>query len=77
MGPIDSSVANVAMPTLSRVFHVDLNTVGWVSMSYLLVLGSLILTYGRLGDMFCSSESSCSGWSSSRSPRASWRKEAC
>lgn len=52
MGPIDSSVVNVAMPTLSRVFHVGLSTVGWVSMSYLLVLGSLILTYGRLGDMF-------------------------
>lgn len=52
MGPIDGSVVNIAMPTFSQVFHVDLNTVGWVSMSYLLVLGSLILTYGRLGDMF-------------------------
>jgi EmrB/QacA subfamily drug resistance transporter len=52
MGPIDGSVISVALPTFSRVFHVGLNTVGWVSMAYLLVLGSLILTYGRLGDMF-------------------------
>ncbi|HEY3315028.1 MAG TPA: MFS transporter [Bacillota bacterium] len=42
MGPIDMSVINVAMPVLSDVF----------SMAYLLVIGSLILTYGRLGDMF-------------------------
>ncbi|WP_081361118.1 MFS transporter [Neomoorella thermoacetica] len=52
MGPIDGSVVNVALPTIGRVFNVDLNTVGWVSMAYLLVLGSLILTYGRLGDMY-------------------------
>ncbi|BCV21286.1 MFS transporter [Moorella sp. Hama-1] len=52
MGPIDGSVVNVALPTISRVFNVDLNTVGWVAMAYLLVLGSLILTYGRLGDMY-------------------------
>lgn len=51
MGPIDGSVLNVALPTLAGVFRVDLNTVGWVTMSYLLVLGSLILTFGRLGDM--------------------------
>jgi EmrB/QacA subfamily drug resistance transporter len=52
MGPIDGSVINVAMPTLASAFRVDLSTVSWVSMAYLLVLGSLILTYGRLGDMY-------------------------
>ncbi len=52
MGPIDGSVINVALPVLRQVFHVSMGTVGWVSMAYMLVLGSLILTYGRLGDMF-------------------------
>lgn len=52
MGPIDGSVVNVALPTIGRVFNADLNTVSWVAMAYLLVLGSLILTYGRLGDMY-------------------------
>lgn len=52
LGPIDGSVVNVALPTLSARFHAGMNTVGWVSMAYLLVLGTLILTYGRLGDMF-------------------------
>ncbi|WP_422444790.1 MFS transporter [Thermoanaerobacterium sp. DL9XJH110] len=51
MGPLDGSVVNVAMPTLSKVFNVGMSTVSWVSMSYLLVLSSLLLTYGRLGDM--------------------------
>ncbi|MDK2821361.1 MAG: hypothetical protein PWP31_1326 [Clostridia bacterium] len=52
MGPIDGSVVNVALPTMADYFNVRLNEVGWVSMAYLLVLGSLILTYGRLGDMY-------------------------
>jgi len=51
MGPLDSSVVNVAMPTLSEVFKAGMTTVSWVSMSYLLILSSLLLTYGRLGDM--------------------------
>ncbi|WP_073344076.1 MFS transporter [Caldanaerobius fijiensis] len=51
MGPLDGSVVNIAMPTLQRYFNVDVGTVSWVSMSYLLVLSSMLLTFGRLGDM--------------------------
>lgn len=52
MGPIDASVVYVAFPSLSEVFKVSADTVGWVSMSYLLVLSSFMLSFGRLGDMF-------------------------
>lgn len=52
MGPIDGSVVNIALPTISSVFNANVSVVGWVPMAYMLVLGSLILTYGRLGDMF-------------------------
>lgn len=52
MGPIDASVVYVAFPTMSAVFNVSNETVGWVSMSYLLVLSSFLLSFGRLGDMF-------------------------
>jgi EmrB/QacA subfamily drug resistance transporter len=52
MGPIDSSVVYVAFPSLSEVFNVSPDTVGWVSISYLLVLASFQLSFGRLGDMF-------------------------
>ena len=52
MGPIDASVVNIAFPTIASAFHVQPSTVGWVSMAYLLALSSLLLSFGRLGDMF-------------------------
>lgn len=51
MGPIDGSVTNIAMPDLARIFHTNITTVSWVAMTYLLVLSSLMMTFGRLGDM--------------------------
>ena len=52
MGPIDASAVNVAFPSMSEYFKVSVDMVGWVSMSYLLVLSSFLLSFGRLGDMF-------------------------
>ncbi|BCV23753.1 MFS transporter [Gelria sp. Kuro-4] len=52
MGPVDGSVVNIALPTIATIFGADLGLVAWVSMSYLLVASSLLLTYGRLGDMY-------------------------
>ncbi len=52
MGPIDASVVYVAFPHFSEVFNVGADLVGWISISYLLVLSSFLLSFGRLGDMF-------------------------
>ncbi len=52
MAPIDSSVVNVSFPLLAKVFNVGADLIGWVSMSYLLVTSSGLLSFGRLGDMF-------------------------
>lgn len=52
MGPLDASIVYIAMPSIAQYFSVDPQTVGWVSMSYLLVMGSFLLAFGRLGDMF-------------------------
>ena len=52
MAPIDSSVVNMSLPSLARVFGVGTDLVGWVSMSYLLVTSSGLLSFGRLGDIF-------------------------
>ena len=52
MGPIDASAVNVAFPSISEYFKVSVDMVGWVSMSYLLVMSSFLLSFGRLGDMF-------------------------
>ncbi|NPV51930.1 MAG: MFS transporter [Firmicutes bacterium] len=51
LGPIDASVVNIALPTLAATFKADMATIGWVSMAYLLMISSLLLLFGRLGDM--------------------------
>lgn len=51
MGPIDASVVNVVLPTITDFFHTGISTAQWVPMIYLLMISSLLLTYGRLGDI--------------------------
>jgi len=52
MGPLDSSVVNIALPTIREYYGSSIGTAEWVVMSYLLIISSLLLTYGRLGDMY-------------------------
>lgn len=52
MGALDSSVVNIALPQIGAHFNAPMATIEWVVMSYLLVISSLMLTYGRLGDMY-------------------------
>lgn len=52
MGPLDASIVYINLPSIAHAFGVDAASVGWVSMAYLLVMGSLLLSFGRLGDMF-------------------------
>lgn len=51
MGPIDASIVNVTLPTIADHFGVELSVAQWVPMTYLLVTSSLLLFYGRLGDI--------------------------
>ena len=51
LGPIDASIVNVVLPTLARTFSASLAAVQWVPMAYLLATGSLVLAFGRLGDL--------------------------
>jgi EmrB/QacA subfamily drug resistance transporter len=52
LGPIDASVVNVVLPTIARSFSSSLATAQWVPMLYLVTAGSLILFFGRLGDLW-------------------------
>ncbi|BAS28627.1 MFS transporter permease [Limnochorda pilosa] len=52
MAPLDGSVVNIALPTLTHAFGVPLVTSEWVAMIYLLLVSTLLLTYGRLGDLY-------------------------
>ncbi|MFN8026572.1 MAG: MFS transporter [Acidimicrobiia bacterium] len=49
---IDSSVLTVAIPTIMRDFDASLPSVQWVLAGYSLVVASLLIIGGRLGDIF-------------------------
>jgi EmrB/QacA subfamily drug resistance transporter len=48
----DFSAINVALPTMERDFDTNVNTIQWVVNAYALTFGVLIVTGGRLADMF-------------------------
>ena len=52
MAFIDSTVVNVAMPSIQGSFHATVVDVQWVIESYGLLLAALILVGGSLGDIF-------------------------
>ena len=51
MATLDGSIVNIALPAIQKDFRVDLTTVEWVVVAYLLVIGSLLLPFGRLGEV--------------------------
>ena len=51
LGPVDASIVNVVLPTLATSFSTSLAVVQWVPMAYLLASGSLVLLFGRFGDL--------------------------
>lgn len=51
MASLDSSIVNTVLPILSQAFATDVATIEWVVTTYLLVVSSLLLTFGRLGDL--------------------------
>jgi EmrB/QacA subfamily drug resistance transporter len=52
MAFIDSTVVNVALPAIQASFHATVVDVQWVVEAYGLLLSSLILAGGSLGDLF-------------------------
>jgi EmrB/QacA subfamily drug resistance transporter len=51
LATIDSSIVNIALPTLVKTFNTKFAVVQWVSLSYMLIIATLILSMGRLGDL--------------------------
>ncbi len=52
MSTLDSSIVNVSLPVILRYFHSDLATIQWVVLAYLLTITSLLLTFGRMADIW-------------------------
>lgn len=48
----DFSAVNVAIPTMEKDFSTNINTIQWVVNAYALTFGVMIVTGGRLADMF-------------------------
>ena len=48
----DFSAINVAIPQIEKDFHTDVTTAQWVVNAYALTFGVLIVTGGRLADLF-------------------------
>ncbi len=51
LSSLDTSIANVALPTLAQAFTASFQEVQWVVLAYLLVITTLIVSVGRLGDI--------------------------
>src|SRR6266511_3446848 len=49
---LDQRAITVALPTLTATFHTAFTTIQWTILIYDLVLIGLIITMGRLGDLF-------------------------
>lgn len=51
MATLDSSIVNIALPTLTKELNCGLSQVKWVVVAYLLVITCLLLPFGRLADI--------------------------
>jgi EmrB/QacA subfamily drug resistance transporter len=52
MTALDSSVVNMILPVVNTDFGSSVATIEWVVIVYLLVVSGLLLTFGRLGDLY-------------------------
>jgi EmrB/QacA subfamily drug resistance transporter len=52
MAVLDSSIVNIAIPTIQRDLHTDIDTITWVLNAYNLVFAVLLIPTGRLADRF-------------------------
>ncbi|MGH9058059.1 MAG: MFS transporter, partial [Acidimicrobiales bacterium] len=49
---LDATIVNVGLPSIQRDLHTDVAGLQWVLDAYLLVLASLLVLSGSLGDRF-------------------------
>src|SRR5438477_4770762 len=49
---LDNTVVNVALPTMQRDLHVSISQLEWVVIAYALTFASLLITGGKLADLY-------------------------
>ncbi|HJJ56242.1 MAG TPA: MFS transporter, partial [Methanocorpusculum sp.] len=50
MDGLDGSIVNVVLPEIAHDFYVDIGTISWVTIIYLLMVAGLLLIFGKLAD---------------------------
>ena len=51
MATLDGSIVNISLPKIQSAFGVSLASIEWVVVAYLLTVGTLLLPFGRVGDI--------------------------
>ena len=49
---LDNTILNVAVPTIIREFNTRVSALQWVISGYSLIFASLLISFGRLGDIY-------------------------
>src|SRR5881396_3131980 len=49
---LDNTIVNVALPTIERSLHLKISELEWIVTGYALTFGALLLTGGKLADLF-------------------------
>lgn len=52
MSALDSSIVNVALPSMMHTLHSDMSAITWVNSIYTISICSTILLFGKIGDEF-------------------------
>src|SRR5215212_7922144 len=52
VGPLDGSMVNSMLPVLTRELGVDISTTNWLLTIYMLIQTGMMLSFGRLGDLY-------------------------
>ena len=51
MGALDTTIVNIALPTISDAFGISMGTASWVATIYLLIMAGCILIVGKVADI--------------------------
>jgi len=52
MASLDRNIVIIALPSIANELHTSLITLVWIAIGYWVVTASMLLTFGRLADMF-------------------------
>lgn len=52
MASLDRNIVVIALPTIAIDLHTPILTLVWIALGYWIVTASVLLTFGRLADMF-------------------------